>query len=400
MIIDFSTIGINFAQSEGGGCKLEPRRAASIRTNGIYKYDPAEGYDGFEGMDVDVDVPQSTLQDNKTVTYTANGSYSVLPDEGYDAIKKSTVTVNVPEKTFRTQEKTATENGDVVPDNGYDGLSKVTVNVPIKNVEASKTVTYTANGDYTISPDSGYDGIAGASVKVNVTSTPTIDLSTGICFAYSKIGAYPYPTTFPYSFTGERADMSYMFYKCSDLPQINPEYMVTSQTTNIKWFFADCLNMKADYDLSSWDTSSVTNMNSVFYNCYKLTSLNLSGWNTESVTDMSSMFQSCESLTSLDLSSFSTKSLLLDPANSGTFNNTGIVNFFISSKWFENPYLTTYNFSTLNKWTGVESIAALVAALPSIADTGQKTLTLSAATKNVLTDAQKTRIEEKGWILS
>ena len=370
MFIDLGNTGnnINFAPG-GGGCKLEPRRAASIRTNGLYKYDPAEGYDGFEGMDVDVDVPQSTLQDNKTVTYTANGDYNVLPDEGYDAIKKSTVTVNV----------------------------------PIKNVEASKTVTYTENGDYTISPDSGYDGIAGASVKVNVTSTTpvqTIDLSTGICFAYSQIGVYPYPTTFPYSFTGERADMSCMFYKCTDLPQINPEYMVTSQTTDIKWFFADCLNMKADYDLSSWNTSSVTNMNSVFYNCNKLKSLNLSGWNTSRVTDMSQMFCNCESLTSLDLSSFSTKSLLFDPANSGTFNNTGIVNFFISSKWFENPYLTTYNFSTLNKWTGVESIAALVAALPSTLDTGQKTLTLSAATKNVLTDEQKSIIEEKGWILS
>ena len=370
MFIDLGNTGnnINFAPG-GGGCKLEPRRAASIRTNGLYNYDPAEGYDGFEGMDVDVDVPQSTLQDNKTVTYTANGDYNVLPDEGYDAIKKSTVTVNV----------------------------------PIKNVEASKTVTYTENGDYTISPDSGYDGIAGASVKVNVTSTTpvqTIDLSTGICFAYSQIGAYPYPTTFPYSFTGERADMSYMFYKCTDLPQINPEYMVTSQTTDIKWFFADCINMKADYDLSSWNTSFVTSMNSVFYNCNKLKSLNLSGWNTESVTDMSSMFRNCESLTSLDLSSFSTKSLLFDPANSGTFNNTGIVNFFISSKWFENPYLTTYDFSTLNKWTGVESIAALVAALPSTLDTGQKTLTLSAATKNMLTDEQKSSIEEKGWILS
>ena len=37
---------------------------------------------------------------------------------------------------------------------------------------------------------------------------------------------------------------------------------------------------------------------------------------------------------------------------------------------------------------------------PRRADVGQKTLTLSEATKNVLTDAQKSLIEEKGWILS
>lgn len=339
MYIDLGNTGnnINFAPG-GGGCKLEPRRAASIRENGIYKYDPAEGYDGFEGMDVDVDVPQSSLQENKTVDITANGSYGITPDQGYDAMKKGTVNVNV----------------------------------PIKRVEASKTVTYTENGDYTLSPSEGYDGIAGASVKVNVTSpTPvqTIDLDSGISFSQSLF------TTMPFALTGG------------------------GNRSDIKWMFKNCLSL-TNIDLSNIDTGNVTNMNSVFDNCSSLTSLDLSNFNTEKVTDMSAMFQGCTSLASLNISSFSTKGLLLDFKNSATFNNTGIVNLYISSKWFENPYLTTYNFTDLNKWTGEESIAALVAALPSIADVGQKTLTLSEATKNVLTDAQKSLIEEKGWILS
>ena len=235
MFIDLGNTGnnINFAPG-GGGCKLEPRRAASIRTNGLYKYDPAEGYDGLEGMDVDVDVPQSTLQDNKTVTYTANGDYNVLPDEGYDAIKKSTVTVNV----------------------------------PIKNVEASKTVTYTENGDYTISPDSGYDGIAGASVKVNVTSTTpvqTVDLDTGISFAESLF------TTMPFALTGggNRSNMDYMFSSCQRLTSL---------------------------DLSNFDTSKVTNMSGMFKYCTKLTTVKVINCNdatkqkilTQLQTDLSS----------------------------------------------------------------------------------------------------------------
>ena len=238
MFIDLGNTGnnINFAPG-GGGCKLEPRRAASIRTNGLYNYDPAEGYDGFEGMDVDVDVPQSTLQDNKTVTYTANGDYNVLPDEGYDAIKKSTVTVNV----------------------------------PIKNVEASKTVTYTENGDYTISPDSGYDGMAGASVKVNVTSTTpvqTVDLDTGISFGRSSF------TTLPFTLTGggNRSNMAYMFQECKALTSL---------------------------DLSNLNTSNVKDMRNMFYNCYALTSLDLSSFNTSQVTNMGSMFGYCKALTTV-----------------------------------------------------------------------------------------------------
>ena len=69
------------------------------------------------------------VQDSKAVSYTSNGSYDVSPDSGYDGMAQVTVDVHVPEKIFRTQEKTATENGEVVPDKGYDGLSKVIVNV-------------------------------------------------------------------------------------------------------------------------------------------------------------------------------------------------------------------------------------------------------------------------------
>ena len=264
MFIDLGNTGnnINFAPG-GGGCKLEPRRAASIRTNGLYNYDPAEGYDGLEGMDVDVDVPQSTLQDNKTVTYTANGDYNVLPDEGYDAIKKSTVTVNV----------------------------------PIKNVEASKTVTYTENGDYTISPDSGYDGIAGASVKVNVTSpTPvqTVDLDTGISFAESLF------TTMPFALTGggNRRNMGNMFSNCYNLTSLDLSSFNTSKVTNMKYMFNNC-NRLTSLDLSNFNTSKVTNMGSMFSSCNRFTSLDLSNFDTSKVTYMGSMFSGCDSLTTV-----------------------------------------------------------------------------------------------------
>lgn len=57
-----------------------------------------------------------------------------------------------------------------------------------------------------------------------------------------------------------------------------------------------------------FDTSAVTDMNSMFYGC-RLSTLDLSSFNTSAVTNMSSMFSSCDNLTTLDLSSFNTSAV-------------------------------------------------------------------------------------------
>ena len=51
-----------------------------------------------------------------------------------------------------------------------------------------------------------------------------------------------------------------------------------------------------DLDLSSWDTSSVTNMSYMFHYCIFLDYLDLTGWNTENVLYMQGMFSRCNSL--------------------------------------------------------------------------------------------------------
>ena len=51
-------------------------------------------------------------------------------------------------------------------------------------------------------------------------------------------------------------------------------------------------------------------MNGMFYNCGSLTNLDLSSFDTSNVTDISGMFYNCSSLTGIDLSSFDTSRLL------------------------------------------------------------------------------------------
>ena len=48
-------------------------------------------------------------------------------------------------------------------------------------------------------------------------------------------------------------------------------------------------------------------MSYMFYKCFKLTNLNLSNFNTNNIQDMSNMFNNCSLLTSLIFSNFYTK---------------------------------------------------------------------------------------------
>ena len=61
-------------------------------------------------------------------------------------------------------------------------------------------------------------------------------------------------------------------------------------------------------DLSSFDTSKVTNLSKMFSGCSSVGSLNLGSFSTAVVSDMSNMFDGCASLSSLDISHFDTSS--------------------------------------------------------------------------------------------
>lgn len=65
-----------------------------------------------------------------------------------------------------------------------------------------------------------------------------------------------------------------------------------------------------ELNLSKWDTSSATNMNSMFARCYGLTKIDVSNFNTSKVEDMVWMFRMCSSLSKLDISNFDTSNCL------------------------------------------------------------------------------------------
>ena len=105
--------------------------------------------------------------------------------------------------------------------------------------------------------------------------------------------------------TNQVTDMSGMFYYCSSLKELNLSAFNTNQVSNMSRMFSNCSSLK-ELNLSSLNTNQVTNMNCMFYYCSSLKELNLSTFNTNQVTDMSSMFCNCSSLKELNLSTFNT----------------------------------------------------------------------------------------------
>lgn len=100
-------------------------------------------------------------------------------------------------------------------------------------------------------------------------------------------------------------NMESMFLGCYKLSKLDLSGFVTDNVTNMGSMFAWCDSLES-LNLSGIVTSGVTNMGAMFFRCQSLMSLDLSGFDTSNVTDMYFMFNQCGSLQSLDVSMFDT----------------------------------------------------------------------------------------------
>lgn len=140
--------------------------------------------------------------------------------------------------------------------------------------------------------------------------------------------------------TSTVTDMQNMFYDCDKLVTLDLSSFDTSSVQSMHRMFRSC-DQLANLFVGSWDTSSVTDMLEVFMYCSSLTHLDLSGWNTANVTTMYSIFSDCTSLTSIIVSD--------------AWSTAGITSWDNGNYMFYNcPAIvgedgTTYNSSNYNK---------------------------------------------------
>lgn len=105
--------------------------------------------------------------------------------------------------------------------------------------------------------------------------------------------------------TSKVTDMWNMFYNCKSLTSLDLKTFDTHNVFGMSYMFSGCNNL-TNLSVSNFDMHSVRYMTGMFSSCKGLTHIDVSHFNTENVENMQAVFQRCEKLTSLDLSGFNT----------------------------------------------------------------------------------------------
>jgi len=140
--------------------------------------------------------------------------------------------------------------------------------------------------------------------------------------------------------TNNVTDMSKMFNRCSSLKELNLSSFNTNNVTNMSDMFWGSSSLE-EINLSSFNTNNVINMSGIFCRCSSLKELNLSSFNTNNATNMSKMFCRCSSLKELNLSSFNTN------------NVTNMIDMFWGSSSLEEINLSSFNTNNVINMSGI-----------------------------------------------
>lgn len=125
-------------------------------------------------------------------------------------------------------------------------------------------------------------------------------------------------------------DGSYMFYGCANSTEINVSQWNTSKIKYFDKMFSNCQSLAfldvnnwdmisgyslnnmfaysgiTDIDLSKWNTSNITNLSNLFFECTRLKQIDLHTWNTESVSTCYWLFRCCSSLEFINIDGWNT----------------------------------------------------------------------------------------------
>lgn len=147
----------------------------------------------------------------------------------------------------------------------------------------------------------GHNGKYDLTIAANGTITAPMDCSK-LFAGYPNVTEIRFNGCFDTSLVTQ---MDSMFQACKSLEYLDLSGVNTTGVASMNGMFADCPALTS-LDLTEFDTSNVRDMSGMFYGDRGLHQLNLGSINTSNVTDMNGMFTMCENLQSLDLSSFET----------------------------------------------------------------------------------------------
>ena len=176
--------------------------------------------------------------------------------------------------------------------------------------------------------------------------------------------------------TTKVTNASHMFDGVSSLTTLNLSNFNTSKVMNMGYMFSGMRNLTT-LNLSGFDTSRVTNMSHMFNGMYNLITLNLSNFDTSQATNMNGMFASMSSLTTLNLSNFNTSQVTdmggmfsgmsgLTTLDLSSFDTSKVMNMGYMFSGMRN--LTTLNLSSFDtsKVTNMDGMFAFMSSLTTL----------------------------------
>ena len=192
-------------------------------------------------------------------------------------------------------------------------------------------------------------------ITKEVTSMKSYFEAGGKC-AYSNVTSFN--DIIKYNDTSNVTDMKNMFYNCTSLTSI-PQ-LDTSNAANMSYMFGICKSLTS---IPQLDTSNAANMENMFYNCTSLTSI--PQLDTSNAVNMSYMFKYCSNLTSIKMKNMKVS---FDISASTKFTREALLEIITNC----------FDLTTLNKTA---------------------TLTMGSTNLAKLTDEDKAIATAKGWTL-
>ena len=212
------------------------------------------------------------------------------------------------------------------------------------------------------------------------------ELNFPIKYKYARVTPGDYVTT-------EFDDFSYRYTESKNI--VIDVLVDTSEVTNMGYMFYNCVSLKY---ISTFNTSNVTSMTNMFYGCSELTTI--PQLDTSKVTNMRYMFYGCKKISIP----------LLDCQNVTSMNNffgfsdiTTLTNLGGFKDLGKQSSVSGVNSDFLDKVPNLthESLMNVINNLYDRSANGLSTTSISFGTKNLnkLTDEEKAIAINKGWTL-
>lgn len=257
------------------------------------------------------------------------------------------------------------EDGSITMPNRLDGYSYSIDNLRFPNEIANYTAS-DANTFPTFNDEFKYSYVVneqGGSYNYRILADDMDNLPTSISFR-DKSNLL----TVEYLNVNKVTNMNSMFYNCSSLTSLDASNWDTSKVTTMVDAFYGCSNLTSIKGIGTWDTGEVTIMSGTFNNCAKLSSLDVSNWVTSNVENMYNLFRNCSSLQSIDISGWDTSNVTnmgymfhgctaLTSLNLSNFNTSKLTG--MSCMFYSCIALTSLNLSSFDTGNVTDTYAML-----------------------------------------